>query len=322
MHFFLLFASPFAAENACGDWEPYISGEEKCIKLISSAGTQSFAEAERTCKRTADSRLISVHNADEQAALVDYLFSRHSTVDNVWLGAKYYSGQDFYWEDDGRSLNAFAKWAPHNPKAEKVDTCVQMHSEREIRGQWSNEPCTRLNRVVCERRLQSGQHDKGTLAKLQEQIERMEKRIEKMAANVVPLGFIYVQLPQEKSPQEIWSSTAAMTWTDISSQFDSTFFRVAGSRAGAFGAVQEEFSPYIDQIKFSHYFNGALSGSDSMEAKVPRGGGWTRDLRTAHAYEVPIGGSHVTYNAYHAYHFAGGEVRPRNMAVRVWKRTG
>ncbi|KAH9395941.1 hypothetical protein TYRP_020356 [Tyrophagus putrescentiae] len=66
-----------------------------------------------------------------------------------------------------------------------------------------------------------------------------------MMHNPVPLGFIYVQLPNQNSPQEIWPW---MIWTDDSKQYDSTFFRVAGSKAEAFGKVQEDFSPYIDEI--------------------------------------------------------------------------
>ena len=278
--------------------------------MISSAGTQSFAEAEKTCAKNVDSRLISVHNADEQTALVDYLFTRHSTVDNVWLGARY-SGQVFRWED-GSNLTAFAKWAPKNPKTEKlVDTCVQMHSEREIRGQWSNEPCTRLNRVVCERK------QRWTLAKMQELIEKMEKRIEKMADSPVPLGFIYVQLPKEKSPQEIWPSSRMMTWTDVSAQFDSTFFRVAGSRAETFGTVQEEFSPYIDRIK-----HDGCTGSNTIchapyEVSPQRSvTGWTGNVIASFSKDGN------DYKGYLNFHTAGGEVRPRNMAVRVWKRTG
>ncbi len=176
-------------------------------------------------------------------------------VDNIWLNAKSDNFHVFHWKD-GRPLT-FTKWAPGNPKTKNVnaDNCLQMHAEDELRGRWSNEPCAKKNLVVCEQR------QKWDLEKIQELIEIMQERgeklqetnkqqqeqIEKLTKNSVPLGFIYVQLPKEKSPQEIWSGE--LKWTDISSTYDSVFFRVAGSKTEAFGKVQEEFAPYIDEVK-------------------------------------------------------------------------
>ncbi|KAH9399996.1 hypothetical protein TYRP_001550 [Tyrophagus putrescentiae] len=117
----------------------------------------------------------------------------------------------------------------------------------------------------------------GVNKKSKETISLMQGDIENLNKNPVPLGFIYVQLPKEKSPSEIWAS-AGLTWTDISASFNSTFF---------------------------------------SRAKVPRGGGWSGDLYTVKKFKG-LGEE----NGSISFHFSGGEVRPRNMAVKVWKRTG
>ena len=176
-----------------------------------------------------------------------------------------------------------------------------MNVNDDLKGKWSNEPCAKKNLVVCEKEQTWS-------------LKKMQTLLVQTMQNPVPLGFIYVQLPKEKSPQEIWPW---MSWTDVSSTYDSVFFRVAGSKgAAAFGDVQEEFSPYIDEIKFSNYRWGRNSSSETWDAKISRNGGWTGDVLTAW---VNDGGD---YKGYLNFHTAAGEVRPRNMAVKVWKRTG
>ncbi len=130
----------------------------------------------------------------------------------------------------------------------------------------------------------------------------------------IPLGFIYVQLPKEKSPVEIWPNW--MSWNDVSDQYDSNFFRVAGSKSAVFGAVQEASSPYVDKVKSTW----CLGECDHVgETVLPRNGGWSETLSIAYVK----GGDKDWYRAKLNFHVAGnGEVRPSNMAVKVWKRIG
>ena len=272
---------------------------------MDKAPLQSFADAEKTCAAAADGgKLISIHSPDEQSFFSNFLYTKKHVVDNLWLGGHLVTGgkQVFQWKDG--SNFTFTNWASGNPKNNPSDTCVQMNGDEEVRAKWTNVPCTKKNLVVCERK------QAWSNAKMQEIIETMLK-------NPVPLGFIYVQLPKEKSPQEIWSW---MSWNDVSDQYDSTFFRVAGNKAAGFGAVQEEFSPYIDEIQFNSYRE--FSKSETLDAKILRNGGWTGDVRTAYVLEVSSSTNHNEYYGYLKFHTAAGEVRPKNMAVRVWKRTG
>lgn len=182
-----------------------------------------------------------------------------------------------------------------------------MHSEKEVIGKWSNEPCTKQNLVVCERK------QAWTIGKMQEIIENVMQ-------NPVPPGFIYVQLPKEKSPLEIWPR---LVWTDVSANYDSTFFRVVGSKTAAFGQAQEESLPHIDKVTSqwceltSDYACtkdvGHVDRSISLSSKA----GWSERVWAVHGY---LDGS-KHYGDYYQFHNSGDEVRPKNMAVRVWKRT-
>ncbi len=317
-----------AAETDCGDWEPYKDG--KCIKLITSL--QSFFDAEKTCSSNEESKLISIHNQDEQKVLENYLFKKRTLVDNIWLNAKSADAakkSPFKWAD-GSSLT-FSNWAPENPKTNSsVDNCLQLHAEDELRGKWSNEPCSRKNAVVCMRK------QRWSLDKVQEVLEKLVEG----QKHPVPLGFIYVQLPKEKGPQEIWSS-AELKWTDISSTYESTFFRVAGSKAAAFGTVQEELSPFIDKVSYENCeytnFYGETQCDESkmfpseknttLDRKSPSS--WSGRVITAHRYysnlfngQLPSDNRTSEWTGAIKFHSVGGEVRPRNMAVKVWKRTG
>ncbi|KAH9387554.1 hypothetical protein TYRP_008743, partial [Tyrophagus putrescentiae] len=194
---------------------------------------QSFENAVKTCAAIDGSKLLTINHSEEQAFIADLLFTKLHLANSVWLGAKISSQQSFHWEN-GKKVT-FTNWAPENPKNHSTKSCVQIHSEEELQGQWSNEPCTKLNRIVCE---------KGQTWSLQ----TMQEIILKMIENPIPIGFIYVQLPQEKAPQEIWPS---LVFTDISSAYDSAFFRVVGNKgAAAFGTEQQQQSPAIDEIKY------------------------------------------------------------------------
>ena len=249
--------------------------------------------------------MINIHFHDEQTFLENYLFTKKSVVDNVWLGAKNDNiaahQHVFHWSD-GSNLT-FTNWASGYPKIRSTDSCIQMHADDDFKGKWSNELCVKKNLVVCEKEQTWS-------------LKKMQTLLVQTMQNPVPFGFIYVQLPKEKSPQEIWPW---MSWTDISSSFNGVFFRVASGNAASFGTVQEEFSPYIDEIKFSESgVEHHRSSSHTEDAKISRNGGWTGNVLSAY---FANGNGAVVYD-YLNFHTAAGEVRPKNMAIKVWKRTG
>lgn len=351
-----------------------------------------------------EARLVTVNSAEEQAFLQDFLFEKNDLSDSVWLGAMWNPNvtgnatDQFEWHRAGGQTD---QWGPYTnwrkgyprglPKknvtfqAEVVTgvlgnandnnkTCVEMSAGvDEATGQWINEPCSKSNRVVCERR------QKWKDTKIQELLEKvtrqqnvllqqnaeLKKRVDeyieqknksdaagdevqlKASKIAVPVGFVYVQLPGELAPEVVFPSSenilqGSPVWKDISPNFEGVFFRVAGSRSAPFGAVQEQSAPAIDAIKRNWCFVGAdgacnhhdayngqsADAKDQITLSSSRGTGtgngtWSEPIWTVNKYVANgTGEEGPFYGEYLHFHTTNVEVRPRNMAVKVWKRVG
>lgn len=127
--------------------------------------------------------------------------------------------------------------------------------------------------------------------------------------NPVPIGFIYVQLPQEKSPDEIWP---LVIWKDVSLDYQSLFFRVEGKNSSEFGTVQEQASPRLTNVQTRlKTTQGDLQSTITINSNNE----YSMFVSTAHASCDNVG----CYRGL-AFKESADEVRPRNMAVRIWKR--
>ena len=135
-------------------------------------------------------------------------------------------------------------------------------------------------------------------------LSHLQKLLLNTIKNPLPIGFIYVQLPNEKSPTEIWPW---MIWKDVTSEYAGLFFRAEGREAASFGQVQEDNAPRLSRIQFT-------SNRKDYDADVilPKGG----------SRKICTGMSGGTNDWFFNYYISDGEVRPRNMAIRIWKRTG
>lgn len=122
--------------------------------------------------------------------------------------------------------------------------------------------------------------------------------------NPVPVGFTYVQLPREKAPQEIWPQ---MEWEDVSADYAGVFFRAVGGNAAEFGELQEENSPRLDRVQ------GTATGPFNTEVEITADGVYSP---VVDAY----GQTSETNRVGLRFRVTATEVRPRNMAVRIWKR--
>lgn len=141
----------------------------------------------------------------------------------------------------------------------------------------------------------------------------------------VPVGFVYVQLPEEKSPETLWPS---LKWADISNSYSGVFFRVLGGESEPIGVVQSSFAPSIDSIEYDDCLENAPSDPNSCYRKGPKNtadlgsavDGWTDKVTTAHFYSSDYSGKQVSWTSSVRFHSTQGEVRPQNMAVKVWQR--
>lgn len=131
--------------------------------------------------------------------------------------------------------------------------------------------------------------------------------------SVIPPGFIYIQLPGEKSPQELWPKVAP--WLDISPSFAGTFFRVNGGGAEPFGKVQEEFIPHISQLNYTniYIFDEKPETSILMNFQMSD---------ESSSLLISYSEAETVKNGFNAIKFkwTTGEVRPKNMAIKIWRR--
>lgn len=122
----------------------------------------------------------------------------------------------------------------------------------------------------------------------------------------IPVGFTYVQLPKDKPPQEIWPQ---LKWQDVSAAYAGVFFRVNGGGASTFGQVQGQSIPtmHIQTVW------GAGPGVDSVDSYF-HFDKWSDWFQT---------GDHKPQEPRRArFSWMSEELRPRNMAIRIWKRSG
>ena len=279
-----------------------------------------------------------IHYAEEQNFLSNYIFTKKKTVNNVWVGARYIGNSLFQWEDHTQLTGGFTNWAPGYPK-NLTDHCVQMLSDEGLEGKWVDERCARSNAAVCQRMpplslkllaetvvelKHSLQQTTSKLADTENKLAKTEKtltsklaqtetKLEKLKKENIPIGFTYVQLPKDKAPGELWPS---MTWTDISSEYEGVFFRVVGGGAGGFGVVQLENAPRLEMVHTGNEkhkiqkIHHDLTNNVSIPVT-----GWSDGVRTGDLSSIE--------NAFYINfkHTDTAEVRPKNMAVKVYKRT-
>lgn len=264
---------------------------EKCLKIFETAGLVTYADAQNFCKAQDDSHLLSISSQEKQKFLENF-FKSNSVVDNVWIGLKFVQG--LYLWTDGTEYE-YINWESGNPKYNE-SYCVQILTESTKFGLWSEESCLKKNLVICEK-IQSW-----TMVQMQTALMELQDTV---ANRIIPVGFIYVQLPKESPPAETWPW---MEWQDISSDYAGLFFRTEGGDAASFGKIQESDSPRLITI----LSDDGSSGSDSSRTVDVTAGVVSPALQLDGYRNGDITHLHVVVSS--------GETRPRYMAIKIWKR--
>ncbi|CAG2112100.1 unnamed protein product [Medioppia subpectinata] len=151
-------------------------------------------------------------------------------------------------------------------------------------------------------------HDKQQteISKLQQDVNQCQSKIAQVSQSQLPIGFIYVQLPHQSDPKDLWPQ---YTWSEVTAQYAGQFFRAEGAGSLTYNqGVQPDNAPRITKIAFRSF----RDGGDNWEVDVPSSG-WS---------PLVITGGHSGRWVLAKYYVSGGEVRPRNQAVRIFKRTG
>ena len=133
---------------------------------------------------------------------------------------------------------------------------------------------------------------------------------------VWPIGVIYTQYPQQKSPQELFPGT---TWVEV--DYGGAFFRASGGNAAAFNGGKQE------ELVGSHSDSVTVTGGDHRHSYVfadpYNDGEWDKPV----AYDNSKN-NHTGYTDYSGKLSMSGTVshsakenRPANYTIRIWKRT-
>ena len=96
----------------------------------------------------------------------------------------------------------------------------------------------------------------------------------------------------------------------ITTNYAGLFFRVLGGNSAQFGVTQEENSPRLTDVEWGSYKTDCHTG---MGVKPVPPGTWSQWIGSGVLHSCKADG--------HRFYASGGEVRPRNKAIRIWKRT-
>ena len=132
---------------------------------------------------------------------------------------------------------------------------------------------------------------------------------------VIPIGFIYLQLKGESTPDVIFGTSGK--WQDISSKLAGEFLRVVGGNSASFGSNQNEGLPNI---------NGTLKVSGTVGTQWSSTGAFTVTVGGHGDYAGGGGNPNsigtFTLNASRSSSIYGASthVTPYNSAIRIWKK--
>ena len=143
----------------------------------------------------------------------------------------------------------------------------------------------------------------------------MKKQVNDIRSNPVPIGFIYVQLPNQPTPSTIWSN---VKWEEVTSQYSNLFFRAQGDKTEEFGKVQLEAAPRLDKVNITiiNWENDSkwLQYHSNLQDVISPGK-WSKLLYTGlHSWKESL-------HQYINFLVSDEEIRPKNMAIKIWKRT-
>jgi len=112
-------------------------------------------------------------------------------------------------------------------------------------------------------------------------------------------------MAHQPEPNTLWPTAQ---WENVSPSYSGLFFRVLGGNSAEFGTIQGENSPRLQSIEWED-FGSSLNHSIAISAN----GDWSDYVFTS---------CHDTCSYYDSLRFklTAGEVRPRNLAIRIWKR--
>ncbi|XP_054154744.1 uncharacterized protein LOC128953287 [Oppia nitens] len=315
----IIFFNLIECEDKCpADWDPY-DDQRKCLKIVDDS-LQTYTNSMATCAKLApNATLLTIHSSGEQDFLNRYLYVDNKLVDTIWLGGVVQGNNIMTWLDN--SPVSYTNWFEGRPRQQQSTiNCVEQQSEPTIQGKWYDIYCTKRNQVVCHLMMQSSipvidlekliletrKYVQDQIKILKNENARQQVELDNLVANPVPIGFIYVQLSGQPEPSQLWSQSPTIKWLEVTSDYSGLFFRAEGSDSAPFGQIQASNSSRLAAIKTQSCM-GTVSDCEYTVYSIPESG-WSVGLV-----------KNFINNGLYVY-MTSGENRPRNQAIRIYKR--
>ena len=123
---------------------------------LASSAVTSWDQAQKNCEYLG-AKLVKISGAEENDFVLD-LSKQATSMTKVWMGLKWYTGDDFYWYD--YSVPDYTNWAPDQPNGGANEPCGSMYTEQKrenfpmaAAGYWNDIKCSGVPYIgtVCKR---------------------------------------------------------------------------------------------------------------------------------------------------------------------------
>ncbi|XP_074595165.1 uncharacterized protein LOC141850435 [Brevipalpus obovatus] len=135
--------------------------------------------------------------------------------------------------------------------------------------------------------------------------ENMEHKMDLISHEVIPIGFIYIQLPFQSSPVSIWHWAR---WEEVTSNYSGHFFRAEGSGSEPFGIAQE------DAIR--EHQHSSIEYSDDSTGNAHQLSFYYNNPLNQYLKRSSTGNISSLDTRY----VSDTETRPKNYAIKIWIR--
>ena len=216
----------------------------------------------------------------------------------VWIGLEYV-GKKFTWID-GNDMS-YQNW-DENAVKDGINKCVDMLTFDSDLGKWMDDNCNKKYLIACQKK-------QDTKTVLIEEVKNLTNVIEKQQNQInslIPLGFLYTQLPNQSSPDMLWPN---MKWTEVTQSYAGLFFRAEGGNSSSYGELQLARAPHLAEIH--QYMNTQEYLGDNKVSLV-------QGIETKKFFSGRNGPTGDYYSF--SFKLSNEEVRPINKAIRIWKR--
>ncbi|CAG2109467.1 unnamed protein product [Medioppia subpectinata] len=295
----------FVDAQSCPD--KWTATEHHCYRHVVGA-VATEAEAKSACAALASGSVpVTVHNNEDNTELRHFLGTSVDT--SFYIGLEYKPGTpvgQWDWLDSGNA-RTFHLW-DNTADASGLLPCAFINMVKGVMSGWLTNDCKQpMRSMVCQIPVRS-------LNMLYEKMEKLTNELQQVKHQVgsVPIGFIYVQLPHQNDPGQIWGTESK--WTDVTASYAGLFFRAEGGGSAA-------FNPSGVTVQESHVFNKFTIETIGLKNVSHNG---QSETRTSELKEQIKSGEIVPEDALYKLNMYIDikNAHPQNTAVKIWRRSG